>query len=71
MRLTGGEGGASCGDFGFDGSRPRRPFKLSVRTTEESNTYLSLLIRLCYYNNIILPVLTFLSNIFKDRFNLA
>lgn len=33
MRLTGGEGGDSCGLFGFDGSRPRLPFKLSVLTT--------------------------------------
>ena len=33
MRLTGGEGGDSCGERGLEGRRPRRPFKLSVRTT--------------------------------------
>ena len=33
MSETGGEAGVSCGDFGLDGSRPRRPFRLSVRTT--------------------------------------
>lgn len=30
---TGGLGGDSCGDFGFDGSLPLRPFKESVLTT--------------------------------------
>lgn len=29
----GGDGGDSCGDFGFEGSRPRLPFSESVRTT--------------------------------------
>lgn len=33
MRETGGDGGLSCGLFGFDGRRPRRPFSESVRTT--------------------------------------
>lgn len=36
IRLTGGDGGDSCGLFGFDGNLPRRPFKLSVRTTEKT-----------------------------------
>jgi len=34
MKLTGGEGGDSDGLRGLDGSRPRRPFRLSVRTTD-------------------------------------
>lgn len=33
MRLTGGEGGDSWGLLGFEGNRPRRPLRLSVRTT--------------------------------------
>ncbi len=33
MRLIGGDGGDSCEDLGFEGNLPRRPFKLSVRTT--------------------------------------
>ena len=33
MRLTGGDGGDSCGLRGLDGRRPRRPFNESVRTT--------------------------------------
>lgn len=31
--LTGGDGGDSWGVLGFDGNRPRRPLRLSVRTT--------------------------------------
>ena len=33
IRETGELGGDSCGDFGFDGNLPRRPFKESVLTT--------------------------------------
>lgn len=33
MRETGGLGGDSCGDLGFEGNRPRRPFRESVLTT--------------------------------------
>lgn len=36
--LTGGDGGDSCGDFGLEGRRPRRPFKLSVLTTVKRKT---------------------------------
>ncbi|CAG0881535.1 unnamed protein product [Cyprideis torosa] len=33
IRDIGGEGGESCGVLAFDGSLPRLPFKVSVRTT--------------------------------------
>lgn len=33
IRLTGGDGGDSCGLLGFEGRRPRRPLRLSVLTT--------------------------------------
>ena len=42
IKLTGGEGGDSCGLFGFDGSRPRLPLRLSVRTTKKKNRSLGL-----------------------------
>lgn len=39
IRDTGGDGGDSCGLFGFDGKRPLRPFKLSVLTTNTIYSY--------------------------------
>ena len=36
IRLTGGDGGDSWGVFVFEGSRPRLPFRLSVRTTAKN-----------------------------------
>lgn len=45
IRLIGGDGGDSCGLFGFDGRRPRRPFKLSVRTTTNKYNTLYLIIK--------------------------
>lgn len=39
-RLRGGEGGEASvckGLFGLEGRRPRRPFRLSVRTTVDQN----------------------------------